>query len=67
MLCLYCRSNHVFLRPGQTENAENIPPQTQSAPEAVITDPTKGIGAVKSVTLHTPLEQDRVGRGPSHL
>jgi mono/diheme cytochrome c family protein len=26
-------------------------------------DITKGIGQVKTVTLHTPLEQDRVGRG----
>jgi len=26
-------------------------------------DFTKGIGQVKNVTLHTPLEQDRVGRG----
>jgi cytochrome c len=28
-----------------------------------IVDFTKGIGQVKNVTLHTPLEQDRVGRG----
>jgi hypothetical protein len=34
----------------------------KSAVEA-ITDPTKGIGAVKNVTLNTPLEQDRVKRG----
>ena len=26
-------------------------------------DPTKGIGQVKNVTLHTPLEQDRISRG----
>jgi len=26
-------------------------------------DVTKGIGQVKTVTLHTPLEEDRVGRG----
>jgi hypothetical protein len=26
-------------------------------------DPTKGIGQVKKVTLHSPLEQDRVKRG----
>jgi mono/diheme cytochrome c family protein len=26
-------------------------------------DFTKGIGQVKNVTLHTPLEEDRVGRG----
>jgi mono/diheme cytochrome c family protein len=28
-----------------------------------VVDFTKGIGQVKNVTLHTPLEQDRVGRG----
>lgn len=27
------------------------------------TDLTKGIGQVKTVTLHTPLEQERIGRG----
>lgn len=26
-------------------------------------DPTKGIGQVKNVTLHSPLEQDRITRG----
>jgi cytochrome c len=26
-------------------------------------DVTKGIGQVKTVTLHTPLEQERIGRG----
>ncbi len=51
--------------PDKPKTTENIPAQTQSAPEAVITDPTKGIGAVKSVTLHSPLEQDRIGRGLS--
>jgi mono/diheme cytochrome c family protein len=30
---------------------------------AAVTDPTKGIGAVKNVTLNTPLELDRVKRG----
>lgn len=44
---------------------EDFPEQekAKSAVEEVITDPTKGIGAVKSVTLHTPLEQERIGRG----
>ncbi len=27
------------------------------------TDLTKGLGQIKNVTLHTPIEQDRVGRG----
>jgi hypothetical protein len=35
-----------------------------SAVEAVI-DPSKGIGQVKNVTLRTPLEQERIGRGVS--
>ncbi len=30
---------------------------------AEVADPTKGIGQVKSVTLHAPLEQERIGRG----
>ncbi|MBL7878084.1 MAG: cytochrome c [Cyclobacteriaceae bacterium] len=34
----------------------------KSAVEA-ITDPTKGIGAIKNVTLNTPLDQERVKRG----
>lgn len=46
------------------KNKEEYPDQpAQSAVEEVLTDPTKGIGAVKNVTLKTPLEQDRVGRG----
>jgi mono/diheme cytochrome c family protein len=32
-------------------------------PVASNTDPTKGIGEVKNVTLNTPLEQERIGRG----
>ncbi len=45
-------------------NNEDYPdPPKESAVEAIIADPTKGIGAVKTVTLKTPLEQDRVGRG----
>lgn len=45
----------------QLEPADETP--TASAPETQLTDPTKGIGAVKNVTLKTPLEQDRVSRG----
>jgi mono/diheme cytochrome c family protein len=32
-------------------------------PVASNTDPAKGIGEVKNVTLNTPLEQERIGRG----
>src|SRR6187397_1188876 len=38
----------------------------EKANEAVVsnaTDPTKGIGQIKEVTLNTPLEQERIGRG----
>ncbi|MBS1559098.1 MAG: c-type cytochrome [Bacteroidetes bacterium] len=49
------------------KNAEESPDQaqstTKSAVEEVIANPTKGIGAVKSVTLKSPLEKERVDRG----
>jgi mono/diheme cytochrome c family protein len=32
-------------------------------PVAELADPAKGVGQVKNVTLHTPLEQERIGRG----
>lgn len=49
--------------PDKPKNAEEYPDTKQSAPEAVILDPTKGIGAVKNVTLKSPLEQERISRG----
>ena len=51
--------------PEKPKNNEEYPEQasTKSAVEDVISDPTKGLGAVKAVTLKTPLELDRVGRG----
>lgn len=50
--------------PDKPKNAEEYPEQPkQSAVEAIITDPTKGIGAIKTVTLKTPIEQERVDRG----
>lgn len=53
--------------PDKPKDSEQYPeqPSTKSAVEEVISDPTKGLGAVKSVTLNTPLEQDRVKRGLS--
>jgi len=47
-------------KPDQTEK----PDINKSAVEA-ITDPTEGIGAVKNVTLNTPLDEERVKRGLS--
>jgi len=50
--------------PEKPKNQEEYPEQpAKSAVEEILTDPTKGIGAVKNVTLKTPIEQDRVGRG----
>jgi len=45
-------------KPNQTEK----PDVNKSAVEA-ITDPTKGIGSVKNVTMNSPLDQERVKRG----
>lgn len=53
----------ISCAPDKPKNTEAYPEASKSAPEAVLTDATKGIGAVKTVTLHTPLEQDRIGRG----
>lgn len=51
--------------PDKPQNQEGLPEQSSknSAVEDILTDPTKGIGAVKSVTLNSPLEQDRISRG----
>ncbi len=51
--------------PEKPSNNEEYPDKelNQSAVEDIISDPTKGIGAVKSVTLKTPLETERVSRG----
>ena len=48
--------------PDRTNQAAE-PANGKSAVEDVINDPTKGLGAVKNVTLHSPLEQERVERG----
>jgi mono/diheme cytochrome c family protein len=53
----------IACAPDKPKTAEEYPDLTKSAPEAVITDPTKGIGAVKNVTLKSPIEQERVSRG----
>lgn len=55
----------ISCAPEKPSNKEEYPDQgsKQSAVEDIISDPTKGIGAVKSVTLKTPLEAERVGRG----
>jgi len=51
--------------PDKPKVSEEFPDTKQAAPAAVATDPAKGIGPVKNVTLKTPLEQERVSRGLS--
>lgn len=55
----------ISCAPDKPKTTEEFPDQNNntSAPEAVLSDPTKGIGAIKTVTLATPIEQDRVKRG----
>lgn len=54
----------VACAPDKPKEKEEFPEQTQeSAVEAAIQNPTKGIGAVKTVTLKTPLETERIDRG----
>lgn len=48
--------------PDKPSQIEEKPDINKSAVEA-ITDPTKGIGAIKNVTLENPLDQERVKRG----
>ena len=45
------------------ENQDGSGAATDKNPVAANADPTKGIGEVKNVTLNTPLEQERIGRG----
>lgn len=62
---LVCAALLGSCTPDKAKNKEEFPdqPSSKSAVEDVISDPTKGLGAIKTVTLKTPLELDRVGRG----
>lgn len=53
----------VACAPDKPKTLEDYRAGGANAVEEAITDPTKGIGAVKNVTLNTPLEQERVKRG----
>jgi hypothetical protein len=48
-------------RSAQKESGAETGSEKNAVAENV--DPTKGIGQVTSVTLNTPLEQERIGRG----
>ncbi len=52
--------------PDKPQQPEDFGAQAgKNAVEEVMTNPTKGIGAVTSVTLKTPLEETRIERGLS--
>ena len=55
----------VACAPDKSKNQEEYAeqPVQKSVVEDIIKDPTKGIGAVKTVTLKTPLEKERISRG----
>jgi cytochrome c len=52
----------IACNPGKpTENSVTEPKKEN--PVAEVADPTKGIGQIKNVNLHNPLESDRIERG----
>lgn len=51
----------IACAPDKSSKTEEKKPKQNAVVE--VTDPTKGIGQVKNVNLHSPLEQDRIGRG----
>ncbi|MCU0321057.1 MAG: cytochrome c [Chitinophagaceae bacterium] len=51
----------IACAPDKSSKTEEKKPEQNAVVE--VTDPTKGIGQVKNVNLHSPLEQDRIGRG----
>lgn len=58
----------VSCGPGKPSAEDNAHEKKESAVEEAAeraVDPTKGIGQIKNVALHTPLEMDRVDRGKS--
>jgi mono/diheme cytochrome c family protein len=50
--------------PDKPSEQASEPAANKSAVESVV-DPAKGIGQIKNVTLESPLDQERVGRGKS--
>ncbi|MCE2893127.1 MAG: cytochrome c [Flammeovirgaceae bacterium] len=61
---IVCLTLLASCTPDKPKNIEEFPDQsTKSAVEDVISNPTKGLGAIKTVILKNPLELDRVSRG----
>jgi cytochrome c len=53
----------IACSPGKPTEDAAVPKKDNAVAE--IADPTKGIGQIKNVNLHSPLELDRVERGKS--
>ncbi len=53
----------LFLACSPGKPKEESTEKKDENPVAAVTDPAKGIGQIKNVSLHTPLEFDRVSRG----
>jgi mono/diheme cytochrome c family protein len=63
---IICSATIFFLfacNPGKPK--EEAAEKKAENPVAAVTDPAKGIGQIKNVALHNPLELDRVNRGKS--
>ncbi|MBX2967475.1 MAG: c-type cytochrome [Cyclobacteriaceae bacterium] len=61
MIVLIAAATLAACAPDKPKMAENM--QSKKSAVTDIVDPTKGIGQVKNVTLHNPLDADRIQRG----
>lgn len=64
-LILYSATVFLFLACSPGKPKEETSEAKRENPVAEVADPAKGIGQIKNVNLHTPLELDRVERGKS--
>jgi cytochrome c len=62
-LILYSATILLFIACSPGKPKEETTDAKKENPVAEVADPTKGIGQIKNVNLHTPLELDRTERG----
>jgi mono/diheme cytochrome c family protein len=66
VLAIFAAALLVSCAPDKPKTTEEYPTEegaSKPAPAANQVDPTKGIGVIKEVTLSSPIDQGRVGRG----
>ena len=64
VVCLFAACAPDKPKQEEAESSESLhEAESKSNAVAANTDPTKGLGQVTTVTLNTPLEQERIGRG----